>query len=187
MRLLLASLLLGCTGEQVTSVPTDSGAGDAAACAPAPNNPIDNASFETVVSGVMPGWNDPVEQLFQRKGGAAHCESWAEVHLAAASTAMSVMFFGQDFRIEPTPKKGQKLIATLYVKTLDENSDAELSMGVVSGENAPKAIKLTKDWKQFSHEFPATGEDVRYYISVASTLKMPRKLGIDHVVVTVTP
>ncbi len=196
VRSLAALMLVACTGEQVVSEPADGGPPtdsavsdvmDTGSCAPVAGNVVRNPSFEQSVMNVITNWDEAAEFVAPRTGGAVHCASWAEVHLRSA-TGMPV-YWGQDFRIDPLPAKGQTLVATLYVKTLDTNIDLELVMGVSSGPNVVKAIVLPVDgqWKQYSIQFTATGDDVTYFVAVSTSSKNTVKLGLDHVVVTVVP
>jgi hypothetical protein len=185
VRVLVVVLLCACQGESVSSTgPADTGT-ETGSCDPIAGNLITNPSFESVVMDAMPGWtmNEGAKRAI---GGAAHCTAWADVTMPAA-TGSSTTYFGQDFRFETPPPAGKKLIGTLYLKSLDANIEIELTMGVSSGPNKVKVVRLSDQWQKFSHEFDATGTDSGYFIAIGNTLTMPRRIGVDQVVVVVTP
>lgn len=177
MRFAIALLLCACQGESVSTTP--------AGCEPVAGNLITNPSFESIVMDAMPGWtaNEGAKRV---TGGAAHCSAWAEVTMPPASSS-SIAYFGQDFRLETSPPAGKKLIGTLYLKSLDANVEIELTMGVTSGPNKVKVVRLSDQWQKFTHEFDATGTDTDYFIAVGNTLTMSRRIGVDQVSVVLTP
>jgi hypothetical protein len=183
--LAVASVLLACEGEKVSTTPPGDTGSEAGSCDPVAGNLITNPSFESVVMDAMPGWtmNEGAKRV---TGGAAHCSAWADVTMPAA-TSSSTTYFGQDFRFETPPPAGKQLLATLYLKSLDANIEIELSMGVSSGPNKVKVVRLSPEWQRFTHEFTATGTDSSYFIAVGNTLTMPRRIGVDQVAVVLTP
>lgn len=201
----------GCTGDPVETARdtgvdgaydgAGDGAGDAggdaavdgdAGCTTVPGNLVQNPSFELAPGGVLSGWlASSVELLTRRTEGAAHCQAWAEVRLAAASTSKPV-YFSQDVVLDAPLVKGARIVATAYFRTLDTRTDGELVVGVVGGDYRSKVATLALEgtWKQVVVEWTVSSAEegqTRLYVGLASTYFGPRALGVDHVTLVVTP
>ncbi len=203
---LLVGLLVvaGCTGERVESAVDagDAGAGDVGAadagdtgeagvtdagCSSVPGNLVQNPSFELASSGVVTGW-EVRGTVAQKKGGAAHCDAWAEVTFDPVGTE-PVADFGQVIRLDAKAPKGSHVVATMYARTLDADLDGRLAVGILYGDYGRKDVTLPADgtWKQIVYTWDLTEETDALWISFVSTAAAGRRVGVDHVTLVLTP
>lgn len=189
-------LLVGCTGERVESVtdagPDDTGApGDAsdAGCTTVAGNLVQNPSFEIAPGGTLSGWKaDSKGSVLQQKGGAAHCDAWAEVSLPPASTSTPA-YFGQDIVLDSPAPKGTKVVATMVLRTLDAELGGTLEVGILSGPDSNQRVTLQADgsWKQYSLEWSLPESASAIWVAFASESEAARRVGVDHVTLVLTP
>lgn len=190
---LLILLLAGCRGEQVDEAPSDSGASDVASdagdCAAIPGNLIQNPSFElTNSAGLLTGWlNDPIDSIVQRTGNAAHCLHWAEVKYPAAVSGK--VYFGQEITLDTPVTKGQKVLATAWVRSVDGELGAIIAVGITGTDSIIKEYTLPADgsWKLLAIEWVVSTETNKLYVDIGSPVEKPRTLGLDQVSLVLQP
>lgn len=193
LSLLAVSSLIACTGEQVQFA--DAGSADAGvetgACAPTLDNVVQNPSFEIMNGTILTGWSEPTGgSVTQRKGGAGHCDAWAEVVMPAANMSTPV-YFGQDLVFDPPLPKGTKITATIMLKTLDAELTGNLEVGVVSSSYGSKELVLNADgtWKEYALEWTLPAEDdgaTKLWVAFVSKALKERRVGVDRVTFVVT-